>query len=107
VGSANDVAAKTEAGFAPMGGGKDLDEAFRWMCERAGGGDFLVLRATGDDDYNPYIAGDPLTGLAVAVQKVLPGRKFNLKSWTGDAIPYELSIQGRKVVSSQPSGSLY
>ncbi len=38
-----------------MGGGKDLDEAFRWLCDRAGGGDLLVLRATGDDDYNPYI----------------------------------------------------
>ena len=38
-----------------MGGGKDLDEAFRWLCDRAEGGDFLVLRATGDDDYNPYI----------------------------------------------------
>jgi cyanophycinase len=38
-----------------MGGGSDLDEAFQWLCDRAGGGDFLVLRATGDDDYNPYI----------------------------------------------------
>lgn len=40
-----------------MGGGKDLDAAFRWMCQRSGGGDFLVLRATGDDAYNPYIQG--------------------------------------------------
>jgi cyanophycinase len=39
-----------------MGGGTDLDEAFRWMCEKADGGDFVVLRATGNDDYNPYIA---------------------------------------------------
>lgn len=38
-----------------MGGGEDLDEAFRWLCERAGGGDLLVLRATGTDDYNEYI----------------------------------------------------
>lgn len=38
-----------------MGGGKDLDEAFGWLCDRAEGGDFLVLRATGNDDYNPYI----------------------------------------------------
>ncbi|MGB9405653.1 MAG: cyanophycinase [Candidatus Acidiferrales bacterium] len=27
------------------------------MCERSGGGDFLVLRASGDDAYNPYIQG--------------------------------------------------
>ena len=39
-----------------MGGGKDLDDAFSWMCQKSGGGDFLVIRATGDDDYNPYIA---------------------------------------------------
>jgi cyanophycinase len=38
-----------------MGGGSDLDEAFRFLCEKGGGGDFLVLRATGDDDYNDYI----------------------------------------------------
>lgn len=44
-----------QAGYALMGGGTDLDEAFQWLCERAGGGDFLVLRATGTDAYNPYI----------------------------------------------------
>lgn len=38
-----------------MGGGKDLDAAFRWLCERGNGGDFLILRASGDDDYNPYV----------------------------------------------------
>jgi cyanophycinase len=32
-----------------------VDEAFQWMCQRAGGGDFLVIRATGTDAYNPYI----------------------------------------------------
>ncbi len=38
-----------------MGGGSDLDEAFRWLCEKGIGGDFLILRATGDDGYNSYI----------------------------------------------------
>ncbi|MGH9487859.1 MAG: cyanophycinase [Terriglobales bacterium] len=38
-----------------MGGGTDLDAAFQWMCRRAGGGDFLVLRASGTAAYNPYI----------------------------------------------------
>jgi cyanophycinase len=47
--------ASVQAGFALMGGGKDLDEAFRWMCQRSGGGDFLVVRARGNGDYNPYI----------------------------------------------------
>jgi len=52
-----DVQTKTQGGFALMGGGKDLDRAFQWMCEHSGGGDFLVLRANGDDAYNPYIQG--------------------------------------------------
>ncbi len=38
-----------------MGGGTDLDEAFRWLCNKGNGGDFLILRARGDDDYNPYV----------------------------------------------------
>ncbi len=55
VGNAADAAATPHPGYALMGGGTDLDEAFKWLCERAGGGDFLILRATGDDDYNPYV----------------------------------------------------
>jgi len=56
-GSPNDVQTKTSPGFALMGGGDDLDAAFKYMCDHSGGGDFLVLRASGDDDYNPYIQG--------------------------------------------------
>jgi cyanophycinase len=51
-----DKTTKTEFGVALLGGGSDIDEAFRWMCAKSGGGDFLVVRATGGDDYNPYIA---------------------------------------------------
>ena len=50
---ANLPAAVSHPGYALMGGGSDLDPAFRFLCDRAGGGDLLVLRATGDDDYNP------------------------------------------------------
>lgn len=43
-----------------MGGGPDVDAAFRWMIERAGvrpgtGGRLVVIRATGTEAYNPYI----------------------------------------------------
>jgi cyanophycinase len=55
VGNAADAAGHPRPGYALMGGGEDLDEAFQWLCERAGGGDLLVLRATGTDAYNPYI----------------------------------------------------
>ncbi|HEV7394960.1 MAG TPA: cyanophycinase [Pyrinomonadaceae bacterium] len=44
-------------GLALMGGGTDVDAAFQWMCQRAGGGDFVVIRTTGTDAYNPYIQG--------------------------------------------------
>ena len=56
-GSTKDVSTKTEPGFALMGGGKDQDAAFQWMCHKSGGGDFLILRARGDDAYDEYIAG--------------------------------------------------
>jgi len=55
VGNPNDVTTTTTPGTVLMGGGTDVDAAFQWMCERAGNGDFLVVRATGTDAYNPYI----------------------------------------------------
>ena len=55
VGNANDTTTSTTAGTVLMGGGTDVDAAFQWMCQRSGNGDFLVIRATGTDAYNPYI----------------------------------------------------
>src|ERR1700741_2834546 len=57
VGNKEDVQTTARPGIAMMGCGKDLDEAFRWLCGNAGGGDFLILRAHGDDDYNSYVNG--------------------------------------------------
>src|ERR1051326_1202983 len=57
VGNPPDVSTNTQAGFVLMGGGPDVDTAFQWMCGKTGGGDFLVIRATGTDAYNPYIQG--------------------------------------------------
>jgi cyanophycinase len=61
-----------------MGGGNDVDEAFRWMCELNNGGDFLVIRATGTDAYNPYIqrlcrnSGRPANSVATLI---IPSRQ--------------------------------
>jgi cyanophycinase-like exopeptidase len=55
VGNANDVTTSTTPGTVLMGGGTDVDAAFQWMCGQSGNGDFLVIRATGTDAYNPYI----------------------------------------------------
>lgn len=43
------------AGLVLMGGGKDVDAAFRWLIAKAGGGHVVVVRASGTDAYNPYI----------------------------------------------------
>jgi len=57
MGNKEDVQTQPVAGIAMMGGGKDLDGAFRWLCNKGNGGDFLILRARGDDDYNSYVNG--------------------------------------------------
>lgn len=57
VGDAADVTRTTAGGTVLMGGGPDVDAAVRWMISKSGGGDFLVLRATGTDAYNSYIYG--------------------------------------------------
>jgi cyanophycinase len=51
LGNDADSSAKPTGGFALMGGGAKLDEAFKFLCERANGGDFLVLSANDDDAY--------------------------------------------------------
>lgn len=57
VGNKDDVYTTPMFGIAMMGGGTDLDEAFRWLCNKGNGGDFLVLRARGTDAYNSYVNG--------------------------------------------------
>jgi len=55
-GSDTDVVdAVTEFGLGLMGGGTDVDALFTWMSDRAGGGDFVVIRASGADGYNQYV----------------------------------------------------
>ena len=46
MGNKNDIQTKPAAGVAMMGGGDDLDEAFRWLCRKGNGGDFLALIAS-------------------------------------------------------------
>jgi cyanophycinase len=55
VGSSTDGTASMNGGVVLMGGSTDVDDAFKWMCGRAVGGDFLVVRATGTDAYSPYV----------------------------------------------------
>jgi cyanophycinase len=55
LGNQSDVQTPTKPGIVFEGGGTDVAAAYRWMCQHAGNGDFLVIRATGTPAYNPYI----------------------------------------------------
>lgn len=52
--------ARSRPSYVLMGGGPDVDEAYRWMMRQAGihpgtGGRLVVIRATGDGAYDPYM----------------------------------------------------
>ena len=55
VGNVDDVTTSTDGLLVLHGGGTDIDDVFVRMGTAAGGGDFVVLRASGTDAYNPYI----------------------------------------------------
>jgi cyanophycinase-like exopeptidase len=55
VGNPANVVTSTSALLVLQGGGTDVDENFVRMGAGAGGGDFVVIRASGTDAYNPYI----------------------------------------------------
>ncbi len=48
--------AQTRAGLFLSGGGGDVTAAWKWFVARAGGGDIVILRASGGDGYQSYVA---------------------------------------------------
>jgi cyanophycinase len=54
-GSVADSNPVTRPGLLLAGGGGDVDAAMSWLLECAGGGDVVVLRASGSDGYNTYL----------------------------------------------------
>ena len=57
IGDTANVNTPVKAGLVMIGGGRDVDEAFKWMIDRSAGGDVVIIRASGKDGYNPYING--------------------------------------------------
>jgi cyanophycinase len=55
VGSTADKVTQTFAGVALMGGGSDVDAAFRFLIDKSGGGDIVVLCVGCNSAYNKYI----------------------------------------------------
>jgi cyanophycinase len=54
-GNPGNVVTNTTGGLLLMGGSTDVDAGFLWMIQKSGGGDFVVIRASGTDAYNPWI----------------------------------------------------
>jgi cyanophycinase len=83
-GAAKNIEAHPQAGYALIGGGPDLDEAFRWLCGHADGGDMVVLRASGADDYNPYLR--KICKLNSVTTIVIPDREAALDPQAAETI---------------------
>jgi cyanophycinase len=73
-----------------MGGGADQDQAFQWLCDRARGGDFLILTASNDDAYNPYI--QKLCKVNSVATLSLPDRTAAVDRFPADAIRHAEAI---------------
>lgn len=50
-----DVVTETTPCLLLAGGSTDVDEAMRWMISKSGGGDFVIIRCSGEDGYNDYL----------------------------------------------------
>lgn len=55
VGDTADVSVQPLGGVVMAGGSTDVDEAMRWLLRRSGGGDVVIIRATGGNGYNDYL----------------------------------------------------
>lgn len=55
VGNPKDTTTTTSAGFLLAGGSTDVDEAMRWFLQKSGGGDIVIIRASGGAGYNDYL----------------------------------------------------
>ncbi len=54
-GDTSDIATTTEGVTVLMGGATENDNAMIWFLQHSGGGDVVVLRATGSNGYNAYL----------------------------------------------------
>jgi cyanophycinase len=90
VGNPNDRQTTPLQGAALMGGGNDQDPAFRWLCDRARGGDFLILTAANDDEYNSYIQN--LCHVNSVATLILPSRAAAEAPFVADTIRHAEAI---------------
>lgn len=84
LGDTADVSKVTSGGIVLMGGGSDVLTALQWMIARTGGGDFVVIRSTGDDAYNSLIKS---LGILNSVETILINSKTSAQVyWVAEHI---------------------
>lgn len=83
-GNPQDVVTRTEGGYALLGGGGDVTGAYEFLIRKSGGGDFLVLRATGSNAYNPYVM--KIGGVNSAATLILKTREASSDPAVLDAV---------------------
>jgi cyanophycinase len=54
-GDTADTKARSQSGLLLAGGGGDVDAAMQWLLDRSGGGDVVIIRASGGTGYNEYL----------------------------------------------------
>ena len=54
VGNTTNVETVPSFGICLMGGASEDDNAMQWFLNKANGGDVIVIRTSGGDDYNDY-----------------------------------------------------
>lgn len=57
-GNTADVVTETTPCLLLAGGSYDVDAAMKWMIDKSGGGDFVVIRCSGEDGYNDWLYTD-------------------------------------------------
>lgn len=60
---------KTSPGLLLMGGGREIEESFKWFAKQAGHGHIVILRASGDDELQNWIYRD--VGGVASVQTLI------------------------------------
>ena len=70
-----------------------------------GEGPVYFLTSAGSPEVCAY--GQPLTFKAINIQRVQPGKSFELKTWSGEADVYSLSVKEGKIQASGNSHTIY
>ena len=130
-GNPKDTITTTASGYLLAGGSTDVDEAMHWFLEKSGGGDIVIIRASGGAGYNDYLYKlFPVNSVETLLlnsreEAILPetasilakaeaifiagGDQWNyINYWTGTAVQFALqeAIRRRKIPIGGTSAGL-